>query len=86
MKITKVEKVFGSAHSLSGVLRSHFAAVLESQGMWKDAEELRVRAVESDEKALGEDHIDTLSSVKNLALILMNQESIRRLRKWVGDR
>ena len=86
MEITKVEKVFGFAHSLGDVLSGHFAAVLESQGMWKDGEELRVRALESDEKAVGEDHIDTLSSIKNLALILKNQESIRRLRRWVGDR
>ena len=72
MEITKVEKVFGPAHTFGDVLRSHFAGVLESEGMWKNAEELRVRALESDEKALGEDHIDTPISVNNLALILIN--------------
>lgn len=69
MEITKVEKVFGPAYIFGDVLRSHFAGVLECEGMWKDAEELRVRALESDKKALGEDHIDALSSVNNLALI-----------------
>lgn len=42
MEITKVGKVFGPAHTFGDVLRSRFAGVLESEGMWKDAEESRV--------------------------------------------
>ncbi|KAH8671817.1 TPR domain protein [Tricladium varicosporioides] len=42
-------------------------------GSYKAAEDMDRRALEGREKALGEDHPDTLTSVSNLALVLQDQ-------------
>jgi len=57
------------------------ALVLESQGKYEQAEEMKRRALEGSEKALGKEHPDTLTSVSNLALVLRYQGSTSRQRR-----
>jgi len=74
-----------------------FNAALYSkpQGIYDAAEEMNRRALEGREKALGEEHPDTLSSVSNLALVLsrqgkneqaeeMNRRALERREKALG--
>jgi hypothetical protein len=37
-------------------------------GRWKEAEELELQVMETDKRVLGEEHLDTLTSIGNLAL------------------
>jgi hypothetical protein len=56
--------------------------VLGYQGRYEEAEQMNRRALEGREKALGKEHLDTLTSVNNLALVLQDTRgSTRRQRR-----
>jgi hypothetical protein len=44
-----------------------------NQGRWKEAEELKVQALETRKRVLGEEHPDTLTSIASLALTYSKQ-------------
>jgi len=44
-----------------------------SQGRWKEAEELQVQVMKTSRKVLGEEHPDTQISIANLASTYRNQ-------------
>ncbi|KAK0257669.1 hypothetical protein LTR91_010594 [Friedmanniomyces endolithicus] len=52
---------------------SDLAAMLQNQGKYEAAEEMKRRALEGKEKVLRKEHRDTLTSVSNLALVLQDQ-------------
>jgi tetratricopeptide (TPR) repeat protein len=47
--------------------------VLWKEGRWKEAEELLVKVMEARSRVLGEEHLDTLSAIGNLAATYWNQ-------------
>jgi tetratricopeptide (TPR) repeat protein len=49
------------------------AMTLDSDGRWKEAEELFVQVMETRKRVLGEEHPDTLTSMANLASTYRNQ-------------
>jgi len=55
------------------------------KGRWKEAEELEVQVMETIKRVLGEEHLDTLTSIKNLAFTFKvqgrNDEAILLLEK-----
>jgi hypothetical protein len=51
-----------SADTFSGI--DVLASILQYQGKYEDAEQLNRRALEGSEKALGEEHPNTLTSVE----------------------
>ncbi|KAH7111833.1 hypothetical protein B0J11DRAFT_473349, partial [Dendryphion nanum] len=38
-----------------------------NQGRWKEAEELNVQVMETSKRVLGDEHLDTLANMNNLA-------------------
>jgi tetratricopeptide (TPR) repeat protein len=64
---------FTETHWLSLLLSSQFGKLLESQGQWKEVEELQVQVMETRKKVLGVEHPDTLNSMANLASTYRNQ-------------
>ncbi|KAF2689001.1 kinesin light chain 3 [Lentithecium fluviatile CBS 122367] len=48
-------------------------AALYSDGRWKEAEDLFVQVIETKKRVLGEEHLDTLTSMANLASTYRNQ-------------
>ena len=55
------------------ILIDSLSFLLIGQGLWDQAEELEVQALETRKRVLGSEHPDTLTSVNNLALILRAQ-------------
>lgn len=51
----------------------NLASTCQSQGRWKEAEELNVQGMETRKKVLGQDHLDILSITGSLALTYRNQ-------------
>jgi hypothetical protein len=51
----------------------NLALTYNSQGRWKEAEELGLHVMESRKRVLGEDHPDTLTTMGNLALTYNSQ-------------
>ena len=50
------------------------APAYRNQGRWKEAEELDVQVIETSSRVLGAEHLDTLTSIANLASTSRNQE------------
>jgi Tetratricopeptide repeat len=44
-----------------------------NQGQWKEAKELKVQVMETSLRMLGKEHLDTLTSIANLASTYKNQ-------------
>jgi tetratricopeptide (TPR) repeat protein len=53
--------------------KANLATAYESQGLWKEAEELFMQVIEARQSFLGAKHPDTLTSMNNLAMIYTNQ-------------
>jgi tetratricopeptide (TPR) repeat protein len=54
-------------------VQSVVGQVYFEEGLWKEAEELQVQAMETRKRVLGEEHPDTLTSMANLASTYWNQ-------------
>ena len=52
---------------------ANLASTYQSQGRWKEAEELEVQAMETEKRVLGQEHPDTLTSIANLASTFWTQ-------------
>ncbi|KAH8661696.1 hypothetical protein BGZ60DRAFT_91061 [Tricladium varicosporioides] len=52
---------------------ANLASTYQSQGRWKEAEELKVQVMEANKRVLGLEHPDTLTSIANLALTYQSQ-------------
>jgi tetratricopeptide (TPR) repeat protein len=53
--------------------KANLAKTYESQGLWKEAEELYLQVLEMRTRVLGTEHPDTLTSMNNLSVIYTNQ-------------
>jgi len=51
--------------------------MLQYQGKYEEAEQINRRALEGYEKALGKEHPNTLTSVNNLAFVLIIPGEVR---------
>jgi len=71
MEIRK--KVLGPEHLDTLTVMGSLASTYQSQGRWKEAEELQVQVMETWKKVLGPEHPDTLASMNNLTLTYNNQ-------------
>jgi Tetratricopeptide repeat len=46
--------------------------IYSNQGRWKEAEELEMQVIEKRKRVLGAEHLDTLTSIGNLASTYRN--------------
>lgn len=76
------ERELGPDHPNTLTSVNNLANVLESQGRYKEAEELYRRASEGRESVLGPDHPDTICSVSSLADILKKQQCTMELEEF----
>jgi tetratricopeptide (TPR) repeat protein len=53
--------------------------VLDSQGKYREAEQMQQRALELYKRVLGQEHPSTLDSLHNLALALRKYEEAERM-------
>src|SRR5947207_3857144 len=67
------EKVLGMEHTDTLNSVNSLAFVLQYQGKYEAAEEMKRRALAGREKVLGIEHPDTLISVSDLALVFQGQ-------------
>ena len=67
------KKVLGEKHPSTLTSMANLASTYQSQGRWKEAEEMNWRVLEGYEKVLGIEHPNTLTSVDSLALIMQHQ-------------
>ena len=74
--ITACQKHGSTSHitDIEGAEQAHnYALVFREAGQWNQAEELRVQVMETRKRVLGEEHIDTLASMNDLASIYLGQ-------------
>ena len=66
-------KVLGAEHPHTLSAMGNLACTYSNQGLWKEAEELRLQVMDARLKVLGAEHPHTLLAMGNLASTYSNQ-------------